>query len=129
MPDPKSRTLEFMQRLAARMPRPRLHLIRFHGVLAPNTKLRSEIIPSPVEQATEPACDHAQAQGAPEAEAMRVVITGSSGQIGSNLAVRCLESGHQVIGIDFRRNEWTDAFEERPDGFDSIFCVHVVGKP
>jgi hypothetical protein len=47
------------------MPRPRLHLIRFHGVLAPNTKLRSEIIPSPVEQATEPACDHAQAQGAP----------------------------------------------------------------
>ena len=36
-----------------------------HGVLAPNAKLRREIIPSPVEQATEPACDHAQAQGAP----------------------------------------------------------------
>ena len=31
----------------------------------PNAKLRSEIIPSPVEQATEPACDHAHAQGAP----------------------------------------------------------------
>ena len=30
--------LEFMQRLAALMPRPRLHLILFHGVLAPNTK-------------------------------------------------------------------------------------------
>ena len=28
---------------------------------APEPKLRSEIIPSPVEQATEPACDHAQA--------------------------------------------------------------------
>ena len=40
--------LEFMQRLAALVPRPRLHLIRFHGVLAPNAKLRSEIIPSPV---------------------------------------------------------------------------------
>jgi hypothetical protein len=25
----------------------------------------TEIIPSPVEQATEPACDHTQAQGAP----------------------------------------------------------------
>ena len=36
-----------------------------HGVLAPNAKLRREIIPSPVEQATEPACDHAQAQGTP----------------------------------------------------------------
>ena len=65
--------LEFMQRLAALVPRPRLHLIpfdrlragRFHGVLAPNAKLRSEIIPSPPEQATAPACDHTQAQGAP----------------------------------------------------------------
>jgi hypothetical protein len=28
--------LEFMQRLAALVPRPRLHLIRFHGVLAPH---------------------------------------------------------------------------------------------
>ena len=52
-----------MQRLAALVPRPRLHLIRFHGVLAPNAKLRREIVPSPPEQATAPACDHAQ--GAP----------------------------------------------------------------
>ena len=37
--------LEFMQRLAALVPRPRLNLIRFHGVLAPNATLRSEIIP------------------------------------------------------------------------------------
>jgi hypothetical protein len=35
-----------MQRLAALVPRPRLHLIRFHGVLAPNAKLRPEIVPS-----------------------------------------------------------------------------------
>ena len=32
---------EFMQRLAALVPRPRRHLIRFHGVLAPNAKLRA----------------------------------------------------------------------------------------
>ena len=31
--------LEFMKRLAALVPRPRLHLIRFHGVLAPNAKV------------------------------------------------------------------------------------------
>ena len=37
--------LEFMQRLVALVPRPRLNLIRFHGVLAPNAKLRAEIIP------------------------------------------------------------------------------------
>ena len=37
--------LESMQPLAAVVPRPRLHLIRFHGVLAPNSKLRSLVVP------------------------------------------------------------------------------------
>ena len=37
--------LEFMQWLAALVPRPRLHLIRFHGVLAPNAKLRALVVP------------------------------------------------------------------------------------
>jgi len=45
--------LEFMERLAALVPRPRLHLIRFHGVLAPNAKLRSKIVPAPASPATE----------------------------------------------------------------------------
>ena len=37
--------LEFMQRLAALVPHPRLHLIRFHGVLTPNARLRSMVTP------------------------------------------------------------------------------------
>ncbi len=48
------------------MPRPRLHLIRFHGVLAPNAKLRAQVVPHGPGQAagkseltaTEPACAH-----------------------------------------------------------------------
>ena len=36
--------LESMQRLAALMPRPHLHLIRFHGVLAPKAKLRARVV-------------------------------------------------------------------------------------
>ena len=42
---------------------------------------------------------------------MRILITGSSGQIGTNLALRCLEAGHEVMGIDCRANEWTNAFD------------------
>ena len=42
--------LEFMQRLAALVPRPRLHLIRFHGVLAPNAKLRALVVLQEVPQ-------------------------------------------------------------------------------
>jgi hypothetical protein len=37
--------LEFMRRLAALVPRPRLHLIRYHGVLAPNASLRALVVP------------------------------------------------------------------------------------
>ena len=57
----------FMQRLAALVPRPRLHLIRFHGVLAPNAKLRSKVVPAAAhpQAATEHPCDHAQARSAP----------------------------------------------------------------
>ena len=47
------------------VPRPRLHLIRFHGVLAPNAKLRSKIVPALAERAPEISSEDAQAQGAP----------------------------------------------------------------
>ena len=58
--------LEFMQRLAALVPRPRLHLIRFHGVLVPNSKLRAMVVPDGPEEvtgeselaATESGCTH-----------------------------------------------------------------------
>ena len=51
--------LEFMQRLAALGPRPHLHLIRFHGVLAPNAKLRALVLPQEVPQVPEPAAQEA----------------------------------------------------------------------
>ena len=53
--------MEFMQRLAALVPRPRLHLIRFHRVLAPNAKLRSKVVPAAPQQTTkgEGDCEHA----------------------------------------------------------------------
>ncbi|NTW97429.1 MAG: NAD-dependent epimerase/dehydratase family protein [Oscillochloris sp.] len=41
---------------------------------------------------------------------MRALITGSSGQIGTNLALRLLAEGHSVFGVDRRANTWTDAF-------------------
>lgn len=37
--------LDFMARLAALVPRPRLNLTRFHGVFAPNFKHRARIVP------------------------------------------------------------------------------------
>ena len=59
-----------MQQLAALVPRPRLHLIRFHGVLAPNAKLRALVVPQGSAQ-PEKACE-AVAASACEAEPIQV---------------------------------------------------------
>jgi len=41
---------------------------------------------------------------------MKILITGSSGQIGTNLALRLLRDGHWVFGVDKRENTWTEEF-------------------
>ena len=53
--------LEFLQRLAALVPRPRLHLIRFHGGLAPNAALHSQIVPGEANQAPNTPDEHSDA--------------------------------------------------------------------
>ena len=59
--------LDFMQRLAALVPRPRLHLIRFHGVLAPNARLRVQVVPQGGDQDAKCAhCGPCEARGAPQ---------------------------------------------------------------
>ena len=40
--------LEFMERLVSLIPPPRLHMIRYHGVFAPNSKWRKEVVPKSV---------------------------------------------------------------------------------
>ncbi len=56
---------------------------------------------------------------------MRVLITGSSGQIGTNLGLRLLADGHAVVGIDVRPNPWTDAI---PTSLLDLSQVQSVGR-
>jgi UDP-glucose 4-epimerase len=42
---------------------------------------------------------------------MRVLVTGSSGQIGTNLALQLTREGHRVFGVDKRPNTWTREFD------------------
>ena len=42
---------------------------------------------------------------------MRILITGSSGQIGTNLALHLEKQGHYVFGVDKRPNTWTNEIE------------------
>jgi nucleoside-diphosphate-sugar epimerase len=42
---------------------------------------------------------------------VKILITGSSGQIGSNLIEALVSQGHTPVGIDIRKNPWIDSFE------------------
>lgn len=68
---------------------------------------------------------------------MKILITGSSGQIGTNLALTLQARGDEVVGIDCRLNSWTNEIEtcqinlvnanksDLPDGpFDVV--VHLA---
>jgi hypothetical protein len=47
--------LDFIARLAALVPRPRVNLTRYHGVFAPHSKLRAWVIPAPPDQGKQAA--------------------------------------------------------------------------
>lgn len=58
---------------------------------------------------------------------MHVLITGSSGQIGTNLALRLQEEGHQVFGVDKRVNPWTDRFRYILQDLSCHYAAHPAG--
>lgn len=42
---------------------------------------------------------------------MKILVTGSSGEIGTNTCLKLKKEGHKVFGLDKRKNSWTDDFE------------------
>lgn len=49
--------LAFLERLAALVPRPRTHLVTYHGVLGPAASWRDEVIPPPPEDEAEASAE------------------------------------------------------------------------
>jgi UDP-glucuronate 4-epimerase len=56
---------------------------------------------------------------------MRILVTGSSGQIGTNLSLSLLAAGHEVLGIDDRPNSWTDDIDTHE--VDLVALAHGGG--
>jgi len=89
--------IEFLQRLAALVPRRGLHLIRFHGVLAPNAKLRARVVPCPrpepsaVGQDNEPAVNG----GGDDRD-------DTSGPVGQAARIRWAQLLRRVFDIDMK---------------------------
>ncbi len=71
---------------------------------------------------------------------MNVLITGSSGQIGTNLGLALMARGDRVLGIDKRENAWTNEIEmvnldltqaspdAMPNGKDFDIVVHLAAN-
>ena len=57
----------------------------------------------------------------------RILLTGSSGQIGTNLAFVLKEKGYEVFGIDKRQNAWTNEIDTLLQDLSSTFRSHVNG--
>lgn len=61
---------------------------------------------------------------------MRVLITGSSGQIGTNLGLRLQAEGHTVFGVDKRPNTWTQeintTLQDLSQNYDDF--THGIGS-
>jgi len=57
----------------------------------------------------------------------RILLTGSSGQIGTNLAFVLKEKGYEVFGIDKRQNAWTDEIDTLLQDLSSTFRSHTNG--
>jgi hypothetical protein len=60
--------LEFIEKLVALVPQPRIHLTRFHGVLAPNSKLRRFVVPVPLTPESSD-CEEPKSSDKPEKKA------------------------------------------------------------
>jgi hypothetical protein len=64
--------LEFMGRLAALVPKPRVNLTRFHGVFSPNSKPRKHVVPRQPTEKQEP--DKPKAYGMSWAQRLKRVF-------------------------------------------------------
>ena len=62
--------LELIDRLAALVPPPRFHTVRYHGVLASRSKYRAAVVPNEAKRASRPSCA-AGTHAAPSVESMR----------------------------------------------------------
>jgi nucleoside-diphosphate-sugar epimerase len=60
---------------------------------------------------------------------MRILVTGSSGQIGTNLALRLIADGHTVYGVDKRLNSWwgDEKFSTMPQNLAGFYTPYRGG--
>jgi hypothetical protein len=97
--------LDFIAKLAALVPKPRLNLTRFHGVFAPNSKYRVTVTPAKRSKGNQ-----AKAQGDKTSEQRHKTMTWAQQQKdrlpGSLLPGLSQKAGKAVGEVGFSRDSW-----------------------
>ena len=130
-----------MERLCALVPKPRKHLVTYHGVLAPASGLRPQVVPRPlVEEGEAGGCRHGANGGVAGAGSVEgVVVAGGDGV--ENVAVAALlrqqaerrvrarlrvpHSGGRRRG-GRRRYSWAELLQ-RAFGIEVLVCPKCCG--
>jgi len=112
--------LELLEKLAALVPRPKNHLVRYHGILAPAAKWRAAIVPA------------AAAAAATDAESDAVFHPGcSSSSAPPRIASTLAQSGPPAPGpaaaAHLRYYTWTELMQ-RVFKFDVLECPRCHGR-
>jgi nucleoside-diphosphate-sugar epimerase len=47
----------------------------------------------------------------------KILITGSSGTIGTRLGEKLLNLGYEIIGVDWKKNKWHKNLEKKNNSF------------
>lgn len=59
---------------------------------------------------------------------MKILVTGSSGTVGTRLCEKLMDAGHNITGVDWRKNQWNTALDKitiikdlrEPEGWGSV---------
>ena len=49
---------------------------------------------------------------------MKILVTGSSGTVGTRLCEKLLEAGHEIIGVDWKPNKWKEEINKLTSDID-----------
>jgi UDP-glucose 4-epimerase len=60
---------------------------------------------------------------------MKILVTGSSGTVGTRLCERLLSDGHSVVGVDRVRNKWQSNVQSVTKQLDLLFTENVAELP
>jgi len=93
--------VELFRKLAPLIPPPRLHLLRFHGVLAPNAKLRSLVVPRPATPTVEEGAPTDKARPRPSPSPYRLDWAAALKRVYGTDVLQCARCSGRLVLLAF----------------------------